>query len=174
MLGPGGTHETTQHTMTPRPSEVLDAAQREFVAERRSATLATLARSGQPRLVPICFVLRSRDAEGSPALLYSPLDEKPKRGHDVRRLARVRDITERPEVTLLFERWSEDRSRLAWLRARGLATLVEPHEDVEAHRDVVHALRVKYPQYREHGLERLPMIRITIVEATWWSADATG
>ena len=151
---------------------MLDAVQLGFVEERRTATLATLSRSGQPRLVPICYVLADPDADESRTLLYSPLDEKPKRGADVRRLARVRDIAERPEVTLLFERWSEDWSRLAWLRARGIATIVEPHEDIEAHRRVVHALRVKYPQYREQGIDALPMIRVVIVEAISWSATA--
>lgn len=151
---------------------MLDAGQRAFVAERRTATLATLSRSGQPRLVPICFVVADPDAKGSHTLLYSPLDEKPKRGVDVRGLARVRDIAERPEVTLLFERWSEDWSRLAWLRTRGIATLVEPHEDVEAHQQAVHALRLKYPQYRSQSIDTLPMIRVVIVEATSWSATA--
>lgn len=119
-------------------------------------------------MVPICFVLADPDADDSRTFLYSPLDAKPKRGVDVRGLARVRDIAERPEVTLLFERWSEDWSRLAWLRARGMATLMEPH--VEAHRRAVHALRIKYPQYREHPIETLPMIRVIIGEAISWSA----
>jgi PPOX class probable F420-dependent enzyme len=105
-------------------------------------------------------------------ILYSPLDEKPKRAVDVRDLARVRDIAERPEVTLLFERWSEDWPRLAWLRARGLATLVEPEQDTEAHRRAVDALRAKYPQYRAQRIEALPMIRVVILEATSWSAAA--
>jgi hypothetical protein len=90
----------------------------------------------------------------------------------VRDLARVRDIAERPEVTLLFERWSEDWSRLAWLRVRGLATLMEPDEDTEAHRRAVHALRTKCPQYRAQRLEALPMVRVIILEAISWSATA--
>src|SRR3972149_3415762 len=144
---------------------MLDAGQRGFVAEIRTATLATLSRRGQPRLVPICFVLADPDADDPRTCLYSPLDAKPKQGVDVRGLARVRDIAERPEVTLLFERWSEDWSGPAWLRARGMATLMEPDHDTGAHRRAVHALRAKYPQYRAQRIEALPMIRVIVLEA---------
>ena len=83
-------------------ADVLDPVRRGFIEARRTAVLATLSPAGWPRLVPICFVLM--DAPGVPArpVLYSPLDEKPKRVHDVRRLARIRDIAVRPDVTLLF------------------------------------------------------------------------
>ena len=149
---------------------MLESEQRQFIEERRTATLATISRGSQPRLVPICFVLADPDPADPRAVLYSPLDEKPKRGADVRELARVRDITARPEVTLLFDRWSEDWSRLAWLRARGAASLVEPHEDPRAHAAAVDALRAKYPQYREHAIDTLPMIRVVIAEVLSWSA----
>ena len=151
---------------------MLDAQQREFASGRRTATLATLAKSGQPRLVPICFVIA--DGEDPPTILYSPLDEKPKRGDDVRMLARVRDILARPEVTLLFDRWSEDWSRLAWLRARGTAALLEPDEDAEDHEHAVQALRSKYPQYRDQRIDELPLIRIVLDEAISWSATAAS
>jgi coenzyme F420-0:L-glutamate ligase/coenzyme F420-1:gamma-L-glutamate ligase len=143
---------------------------RAFLADRRTATLATVAPSGQPRLVPVCFVLDRDRATDQPTWLYSPLDEKPKRSSDVRDLARVRDIRARPGVTLLFERWSEDWSRLAWLRARGTATLLEPADDAETHAAVVASLRAKYPQYREQRIETLPMIRVAIDETVSWSA----
>lgn len=147
---------------------MLDAERRAFITGRRRAILATLMASGQPRLVPICFVLADPDPEDPRTFLYSPLDEKPKRSVDVRALARVRDIAARPDVTLLFERWSEDWSQLAWLRARGRALLMEPHDDVEAHRWAVQALRWKYPQYHAHHIEISPMIRIAIDEAVSW------
>ena len=150
---------------------MLDAKQRRLVAQRRTATLATLSRSGKPRLVPICFVLAEPQPQDPRTVLYSPLDEKPKRGLDVRDLARVRDIVERPEVTLLFERWSEDWSRLAWLRARGMATLMEHHEDGNAHQQAVQALRIKYPQYLGHRIDASPMIRVLIGEVISWSAS---
>jgi len=146
------------------------------MAERRTATLATMAGNGRPRLVPICFVLSEPAAGEHPErpLLYSPLDEKPKRGDDPRTLARVRDIVERPDVTMLFERWSEDWSRLAWLRAQGRATLMEPDAEPEAHRLAVEALRTKYPQYRDHRVEASPMIRIEITATRLWSSAEDG
>ena len=150
---------------------MLDTEQRRFIDERRTATLATISDRGKPRLAPICFALAVAAPAGPCAILYSPLDEKPKRGEDVRALARVADILKRPEVTLLFDRWSEDWSRLAWLRARGSASLMEPHDDTEAHAAAVDALRVKYPQYRGHVIDVRPLIRIVIDEVVSWSAS---
>jgi PPOX class probable F420-dependent enzyme len=149
---------------------MLDAEGRDFVAARRIATLVTLSERGTPRPVPICFVLGEPRGEGAGTPLYTPLDQKPKRSADVRALARVRDITARPEVTLLFERWSEDWSELAWLRARGSADLVEPLAEPGVHRWAVEALRSKYPQYRAQHLEGSPLIRITIDDTVAWSA----
>lgn len=151
---------------------MLAADRLAFIEGRRTATLATLSGTGQPRLVPICFVLAEPDAEDTRTVLYSPLDEKPKRSDDVRCLARVRDIVERPRVTILFERWDEDWSHLAWLRARGTASIVEPYEDAEAHRVVVRAMRTKYPPYRAHAIDTSPMIRVVIDEVISWSATA--
>jgi PPOX class probable F420-dependent enzyme len=139
---------------------VLTEADRRFLAAARTATLATVAADGRPRLVPICFVVVGD-------VVWSPLDEKPKAVRDVRSLARVRDILERPAVSLLVDRWSEDWSDLAWLRLAGRASLVEP-ELVPA--PVVAALREKYRQYRDHRLEVRPMIAIAIERATSWAA----
>jgi PPOX class probable F420-dependent enzyme len=144
---------------------VLTPADRAFVDPARTATLATIAPDGRPRLVPVCFVSLH-------GLVWSPLDEKPKAVDDVRALARVRDILVRPAVTLLVDRWSEDWSDLAWLRLAGTATLVEPEHVPGA---VLEALRAKYPQYRGHRLETRPMIAITVERATRWGAfDALG
>ena len=153
---------------------MLAADRLAFIEGRRTATLATLSGTGQPRLVPICFVLADPDpdAEVASAVLYSPLDEKPKRSGDVLGLARVRDIVERSRVTMLFEHWDEDWSHLAWLRARGTASIVEHYEDAAAHRRVVQAMRAKYPQYRGHAIDASPMIRVVIDEVISWSATA--
>lgn len=143
----------------------LEGPVRAFVETRRSAVLATHPQDRGARLVPICFVL-DKDGEA----VWSPLDEKPKRQPDPRVLARVRDIEARADVALLFERWSEDWSELAWVRLSGCAALTEPDSDVRGHRAAVLALRAKYPQYRDHRLEQLPMLRISIIGATTWSA----
>jgi len=141
----------------------LGPADLDLLATARTATLATIAPDGPPRLVPVCFV------RGSEGRLWVPLDEKPKRDGDPRSLARVRDILERPSVALLVERWSEDWAQLAWLRLAGRAALVEP-SSVPA--GVIAALRERYPQYAGHDLESRPMLAIELERAVRWSATA--
>jgi PPOX class probable F420-dependent enzyme len=100
-------------------------------------------------------------------VLWSPIDEKPKAVDDPRRLARIKDISRDPRVTLLVDRWSEDWADLAWLRIEGHAELVA---SVDA---VVLALRSRYPQYADHDLAHRPMLRITIERATSWFASSS-
>jgi PPOX class probable F420-dependent enzyme len=160
------------HHQTMSPEPLLNPTELAFLVAARSAVLATIDDGGVPRLVPICFV-----ATESPRLvLYSPLDEKPKRVVDPHDLERVRDIVERPEVALLIDRWSEDWSRLGWLRLRGIAELVEPNETATAreHATAVAALRVKYPQYETHRLEERPLVRIVIERSRSWGNLGEG
>jgi len=138
---------------------ILSAEERAFVAAARTAILATTAPSGRPRLVPICFVI-----EGD--VVLSPLDEKPKRVVDPRTLARVRDLRTQRRVALLVHRWDEDWSRLAWLRLRGTARLLEPGEP--EHAAVIVPLRAKYPQYVSQAIDVRPMLRIELDRATSW------
>jgi PPOX class probable F420-dependent enzyme len=148
------------------PSEpVLSAVQRAFIESARRAVLATIAPDGRPRLVPICFSL---DPERP--VLYTPLDEKPKRADDPLTLARVRDIRADPRVSVLVDRWDEDWTRLAWLRAAGSAEIVEPGADGAAleYAAAVAALRARYPQYETHRLEARPVIRVTLERVTEW------
>jgi PPOX class probable F420-dependent enzyme len=137
-----------------------------FLVASRTAVLATIDDGGAPRLVPICFVV----AESPRLLLYSPLDEKPKRVVDPHDLVRVRDIGRRPEVTLLVDRWSEDWDRLGWLRLRGMADLIEADDTLarDEHATAVAALRRKYPQYETQRLESRPLIRIAIESSRSW------
>lgn len=149
---------------------VLSEAELRFVAGERRAVLATRAPDGRPRLVPVCYVLTGEDEHGRP-ILFSPLDEKPKRSADPYQLARVQDLLVLPEATLLVDRWDEDWSRLAWVRLYGTAELLEPqpHERDE-HAAAVAALREKYPQYLDQGLEARPVIRIAVTRAVSWGA----
>lgn len=154
---------------------VLTPEERTFLSEARSATLATTSPEGRPRLVPICFILAEEvDPVGRP-LLYTPLDEKPKRSADPHRLARVRDLLVLPEASILVDRWSEDWSRLAWLRADGSAILLEPQEhEREEHTRAVASLRAKYPQYRSQAIEARPIIRIALGRALSWGRLTPG
>jgi PPOX class probable F420-dependent enzyme len=152
----------------------LTAAEAAFLAAARTATMATVAPDGRPRLVPICLVLsapRNVEAGAERPVVYTPLDEKPKRTADARSLARVRDLLVLPEVTLLAERWDEDWTRLAWLRAYGTAELLEPESrERSEHTAALAALREKYPQYRDQRLEERPVIRILVTRTVSWGA----
>jgi len=153
------------------PDQILSDAERAFVAAARRAVLATISPSGRPRLVPICYVLvepRPDDPLGRP-VVYTPIDEKPKASRDPRALARVRDLLVLPRATVLVDRWSEDWSRLGWIRLQTTGEILEPqaHERDE-HAAAATALREKYEQYRDHRLEDRPIIRLTVTESTSW------
>ena len=148
---------------------VLDPGQRAFVAETRRAILATTAPDGRPRLVPVCFVLAPDEDAMGRAIVYTPLDEKPKQGVDPRGLARVRDLLVLPKATLVVDRWDEDWSRLGWVRLYGTGELLEPEpREVEEHAAAVAALRAKYPQYEHQGLDGRPVIRIAVDRVVSW------
>ena len=151
------------------PTPVLDSRELAFLVAARRAILATIDPAGQPRLVPVCFVVEAVADER--LRLLTPLDDKPKSSDDKRSLARVRDIATRPAVSVLVERWDEDWTRLAWLRLYGAATLLEP-PDVPA--DAVARLRTKYPPYATHDLESSPMITIEVERAISWGAIEPG
>jgi PPOX class probable F420-dependent enzyme len=147
---------------------ILQPEQRSFLAVARTAILATTTPDGRPRLVPICFIVGDEDRLGRPRL-YSPLDEKPKRTGDVHDLARVRDLLVLPEASLLVHRWSEDWSRLGWLRFHGRGEILEPEpHEREEHAAAVADLRAKYPQYSTQEIEHRPIIRVTIDRALSW------
>jgi PPOX class probable F420-dependent enzyme len=152
------------------PPAILSPEQHAFVSAARSATLATISPGGRPRLVPICFVVGDEAADGR-ARIYSPLDEKPKRSDDPRDLARVRDLLVLPEATLLVDRWSEDWSRLGWVRLDCRGELLEPERrERDEHAAAVAALRAKYAQYAEQRLEDRPVIRLTVDGIVAWGA----
>jgi PPOX class probable F420-dependent enzyme len=142
----------------------LSSTELAFLATARTAVLATIDDARRPRLVPICFVATVTAAG---LRLYTPLDDKPKQSDDPLALGRVRDIAANPVVSVLVDRWSEDWSRLAWLRLDGVAQVLGPAEGVE-HAAAVDALRAKYPQYATHRLEARPIIRIVIERSRRW------
>lgn len=146
----------------------LSKAEHELLSECRRAVLATTGAEGQPKLVPIAYAAAVDGARG--LLLYSALDEKPKRVDDPRSLARVRNILARPRVSVLVDRWSEDWAELCWLRLDGLAQLLEATEAAE-HQRAVAMLRERYPQYATHRLEARPILRISVERAVSWGLD---
>jgi PPOX class probable F420-dependent enzyme len=150
---------------------ILTGPEQAFVAAARRAVLATIRPDGEPRLVPVCFVVAEAADDMGRMIVYTPIDEKPKRDADPHRLGRVRDLLVLPAATLLVDRWSEDWSRLGWVRLSGRGALLEPepHERAE-HAAAIAALRAKYPQYVDHDLESRPIVRIAIDRIQRWGS----
>ena len=84
--------------------------------ERRPTGRPGHDRAGRPAAAGPDLLRRSTP---SAPVLYTPIDDKPKRSDDPMALARVRDILADPRVTVLVDRWDEDWTRLAWLRCDG-------------------------------------------------------
>lgn len=128
---------------------------RERVAAARVARLATLGAEG-PHLVPICFAL---DGE----VLYSAVDEKPKRS---RRLQRLENIRARAAVSVLVDHYEEDWTRLWWVRLDGTARV---HEDGPERERGLELLGAKYEQYRVEPPTG-PVIAVRIERWRSWSS----
>ena len=148
---------------------VLSVSHRAFLGGMRRAILATISPGGRPRQVPICFSLHP-----DRAVLYTPIDEKPKRATDPLALARIRDLAADPRVGVLVDRWSDDWEGLGWLRLDGRANVLDAAETHGERAAAIAALRARYPQYTTHALEARPLIRIEIDRVTAWGELAAS
>jgi PPOX class probable F420-dependent enzyme len=123
----------------------------------RVVRLATVRPDGTPHLVPICFAV-----EGD--TVYSAVDHKPKTSRSLQRLA---NIAAQPAVSLLADEYSEDWSALWWVRADGVARVVEAGEPENDHASRL--LRARYAQYI--GAPAFgAVIVVQVVRWTGWSA----
>ena len=129
---------------------------RELVAAARVGRLATVSPDGRLHLVPICFVLEGQ-------LLFSAVDEKPKRS---RRLQRLENVRARPDVAVLVDHYEEEWSRLWWVRLRGRGRVVEHGAELDS---ALALLAEKYDQYRQRPPEG-PVLVIALEEWRGWSA----
>ena len=135
--------------LTPRASRLIRSA--------RTAHLATSDKSGQPHVIPICFVLDGKQ-------FYSPIDEKPKRTVPSK-LKRLKNIRENPQVALVIDHYDEDWRKLAYVLVLGKARILQSGEK---YRNAVQLLRKKYPQYRSMAIDARPMIAITAKRIVSW------
>ncbi len=136
----------------------LSPAQDRFLRSARSGHLATADATGQPHVIPVCYVF---DGEA----IYSVLDAKPK-STPLRQLRRVRNILANPQVSLVVDHYEEDWSRLRYVLVLGDAGLLE--EGAEWARAIA-MLREKYPQYQGMDLDESPVIKITPARFVPWS-----
>jgi len=134
--------------VTPAQAAFLDAA--------RVARLATADGQGAPHLVPVCFVrIGTR--------IFITVDEKPKRGTDLKRLRNIRD---NPQVALTVDRYDDsDWSRLGWVMIRGSAEILTGGEEHDAAQQ---SLRAKHEQLRNMELASLPVIAIQVEKVASW------
>ncbi len=133
---------------------------RRRVSAARVARLATVDAAGRPHLVPICFVL-----DGD--VLYSAVDEKPKRSTRLKRLANVRA---NPAACVLVDAYAEDWSRLWWVRLDGRAQVLAGGSERE---HALALLATKYAQYRAQP-PRGPVLALAIDGWRAWAAADQG
>lgn len=150
----------TSRTLSAVPV-VIGPRERELLLAEPVARLATIAPSGRPRLVPVCFALL--DEPAGPVLAVA-VDEKPKR---TAALARIADLQRDPRAAILVDRYDADWSRLAWVRLDCGAEVLSRGAAWPA---ALAALRLRYPQYRAMALERLPLLRFVPVRVVSWFA----
>lgn len=122
--------------------------------QARVARLATVRPDGRPHIVPIVFALDGK-------LLYTIVDAKPKLGPD---LVRMRNIAVEPRVSLLVDHYAEDWQALWWVRADGIATVVESGTP----RDV--AIRLLLEKYRQYDEWATPFGAAVVVRIDRWSS----
>jgi PPOX class probable F420-dependent enzyme len=127
-------------------------------AGARVARLATVGAGGAPHLVPLVFAL-----EGD--VVYSAVDHKPKRTTALQRLA---NVAANPAVSLLADHYDDDDwDRLWWVRADGVARVVDPASDEAAL--AVRALQARYPQYSGRPPAG-PVLAVTVERWSGWAA----
>ena len=131
-----------------------EEARRRF-AGARVARLATVGADGRPHLVPIAFACVGD-------VVWSAVDDKPKRTRALRRLDNVRA---NPRVALLADRYDEDWSALWWVRADGMARVVEADDGPAA----LDALAERYAQYVSAPPPG-PVLEIAVERWSGWRA----
>jgi PPOX class probable F420-dependent enzyme len=136
---------------------MLPEREREFLADRRVAHLATADRRAAPHVVPVCFALAGES-------LYITIDEKPKRVSG-RPLKRIRNIAENPVVAVVVDRYDEDWNRLGWVMLHGRAEILTEGTEHDAAQAL---LRTRYPQLAAMQIARLAVIAVRIDKTTSW------
>ena len=136
----------------------LGARSQKLLTEGRIAHLATADQYARPHLVPIVFAWQD-------VYVFTPIDRKPKSVSDWRELRRVRNIEANGRVSVEVDEYSEDWTRLVWVRVDGVAEILTSGA---SHDLGVQLLEAKYPQYERMPLGDAPIVRITIEHVSDW------
>jgi PPOX class probable F420-dependent enzyme len=135
--------------------ETLPAWARELLEAERVARLAYLDDGDRPRVLPVTYAM-------SGDLIWSAIDEKPKRAAEP---ARVRYLRRRPQAALCVDAYHDDWSRLAWVQLIGRVAVIDVPEAPEA----LDALAARYAPYRERTPPG-PLLRLSVERALSWRA----
>jgi PPOX class probable F420-dependent enzyme len=127
---------------------------RERFAAATVAHLATVDARSRPYIVPVTFALQAET-------VYSVTDAKPKRTTALHRYDNVRA---NPAVALLVDHYEDDWSKLWWVRADGIARVLDA-ETTEAKR-AIELLAHRYPQQRATG----DVLAVDVKRWSGWTA----
>jgi PPOX class probable F420-dependent enzyme len=119
------------------------------------ARLSTVRSDGRPHVVPIVFALVGDT-------VFSAVDAKPKRSRDLQRLANVRA---EPRCALLVDHYEDDWRRLWWVRADGVAEVV----DEPVGHPGIQALVQRFSQYRDEPPSG-PLLVVSVQRWTGWTS----
>jgi PPOX class probable F420-dependent enzyme len=97
--------------------------------------------------------------------VFTPIDAKPKSVDDWHGLRRVRNIETNGRASVLVDIYSENWSKIAWVRMDGVAEILTTGDD---HRHALGLLGAKYKQYEGMPLGEAPVIRIRIEHVSQW------
>jgi PPOX class probable F420-dependent enzyme len=134
----------------------MDATEmRRRLAAAEVGHLATTGADGRPHIVPLTFAI---DGDR----VYFAVDAKPKRTTNLQRL---KNIAANPSVSLLVDHYESDWDRLWWVRADGLARVVDDAATL------VHAVQLLAGKYAQYSLTRPqgPVVEIVIDRLSGWA-----
>lgn len=120
---------------------LMPVSVQEFILSLQVARLSTVTPSGAPHSVPICFALSSNDT------IYTPIDAKPKKNIS-KPIERISNIANNDEVVVLFDRYSENWTELAYVMAKGKAKVVSDEQENLLAEEL---LEDRYIQYRDQN-----------------------
>jgi PPOX class probable F420-dependent enzyme len=120
------------------------------------ARLATADTGGRPHVVPIVFAVAGDR-------IWTAVDDKPKRTRALRRLENARA---NPRVSVLADHYEEDWDALWWVRADGMARVIDV---ADAPRGMA-LLAERYPVYRSRPPAG-PVVEIAVQHWSGWSAS---
>ena len=132
-----------------------DELRRRF-ASSAVARLSTVRPDGGPHVVPVVFALVGDT-------VFSAVDAKPKRSTHLQRLANLRA---EPRCALLVDHYEDDWRRLWWVRADGVAEVV----DAPGGHPGIQALAQRFPQYRDEPPSG-PLVVVTVHRWTGWTSS---